>query len=257
MSIFHLYYVLKYISNGHIQTDLYYLVFMYPVTSLCGTIGMYLPRAAPFLYSVALVYYMLCLFVVISLLFNIFGTREQMADYLKERNIPISFQVTPLCCLKCLPKLPPTQRNLRRCEWMVFQTPLVRCVLEVANVAVFLELNSRKHSWFVMSNLVGLISMCVAFYGCYVLVPLASLRLQAFRFGVLFRMVDISQCLYTIQKFCLDLAANLEWIEGDQLMGATAKAQFWTSFMLTWEMLVLSLISTHLMRPEKSALFDR
>ncbi|CAJ0584125.1 unnamed protein product, partial [Mesorhabditis spiculigera] len=31
ISFLHLYYVLRYISNEHIQTDLYYLVFMFPV----------------------------------------------------------------------------------------------------------------------------------------------------------------------------------------------------------------------------------
>lgn len=68
-----LYYVYKYVSNSRIQADLYYLVLMFPVsiwlfcglilgcvssfqvTTLCNVAGMFIPRAAPFLYAVALV----------------------------------------------------------------------------------------------------------------------------------------------------------------------------------------------------------
>ncbi|VDP40056.1 unnamed protein product [Heligmosomoides polygyrus] len=104
-----LYYVYKYVSNSRIQADLYYLVLMFPVTTLCNVAGMFIPRAAPFLYAVALVYFMFCLFVVVSLLFNIFGSRKEMSDYLMENDIRISFRVPPLCCIKILPDLPSTE----------------------------------------------------------------------------------------------------------------------------------------------------
>uniref|UniRef100_A0A1I7X5N1 Organic solute transporter alpha-like protein n=1 Tax=Heterorhabditis bacteriophora TaxID=37862 RepID=A0A1I7X5N1_HETBA len=204
LAVVHLYYVLKYVSNERIQTDLYYLVFMFPVsfelflteyfyfwlyiTTFCGVAGMIIPRAAIFLYAVALVYFMFCLFVMVSLLFNIFGSRKELADYLRERGIRISFKVPPVCCIKCLPSIESTDENLRRIEWLVFQTPILRTTLELTNVVVFMELGHRHNMWFMFSQLFGLLSMCVAFYGCYIMVPLGKYAKMSDKVSTAFSM---------------------------------------------------------------------
>ncbi|KAK5979266.1 Organic solute transporter alpha protein 1 [Trichostrongylus colubriformis] len=257
LAMLQLYFVYKYVSNSRIQADLYYLVLMFPITTVCNLAGMFIPRAAPFLYAVALVYFMFCLFVVVSLLFNIFGSRKEMADYLLERNIQICLRVPPLCCLKLLPDIPSTERNLQRVEWLVFQTPILRTSCELTSVVVFMELGHRHNLWFMFAQLFGLISMCIAFYGCYVIVPLGRTKITPYRFSTLFTIVDVAQCLYTIQKFCFDFAAVFEFIEPDRLLTTAAKAQFWASFMLTWEMMVLSAIATYALRPSQSIFFDK
>ncbi|KJH47021.1 organic solute transporter alpha-like protein C01B12.4 family protein [Dictyocaulus viviparus] len=257
LAVVQLYHVVKYVSNTRIQSDLYYLVLMFPITTLCNVTGMFIPRAALFLYAVALVYFMFCLFIVVSLLFNIFGSRKEMSDFLLERNIRISFRVAPLCCLKILPSVSATDRNLRRVEWLVLQTPILRTTFELISVLVFMELGHRHNLWFMFSQLFGIISMCVAFYGCYVIVPLGKTKVAPYRFITLFTIVDIAQCLYTIQKFCFDFAAVFEIISPDRLLTATAKAQFWASFMLTWEMMTLSAIATYALRPSRSIFFDK
>ncbi|VDM68425.1 unnamed protein product [Strongylus vulgaris] len=99
--------------------------------------------------------------------------------------------------------------------------------------------------------------MCVAFYGCYVMVPLGKEKVAPYRFLQLFTIVDIAQCVYTIQKFCFDFAACFGIISPDRLLTATAKAQFWASFMLTWEMMMLSATTTYLLRPTQSIFFDK
>ncbi|KHJ77360.1 hypothetical protein OESDEN_23020 [Oesophagostomum dentatum] len=90
-------------------------------------------------------YFMFCLFVVVSLLFNIFGSRKEMSDYLLEKNIRISFRVAPLCCFKFLPSVSSTDENLRRVEWLVFQTPILRTTFELTSVVVFMELGHRHN----------------------------------------------------------------------------------------------------------------
>ncbi|KAK6025811.1 hypothetical protein OSTOST_08275 [Ostertagia ostertagi] len=64
LAVLQLYYVYKYVSNTRIQADLYYLVLMFPdlqITTVCNLAGMFIPRAAPFLYAVALIFYVLSL----------------------------------------------------------------------------------------------------------------------------------------------------------------------------------------------------
>ncbi|VDL76046.1 unnamed protein product [Nippostrongylus brasiliensis] len=203
LAVVQLYYVYKYVSNCRIQGDLYYLALMFPITTICNVVGMFIPRAAPFLYAVALV------------------------------------------------------RNLQRVEWLVFQTPILRTAFELTSVVVFMELGHRNNLWFMFAQLFGLISMCVAFYGCYVIVPLGKSKIEPYRFSTLFTIVDVAQCLYTIQKFCFDFAAVFDIITPDHLLTTGAKTQFWASFMLTWEMMTLSAIATYTLRPSQSIFFDK
>lgn len=178
LGVLHLIFVLKYISNNQIQTDLYWILFMCPVVSLCGTIGMILPRSAVFLYAVALVYFMLCLFVMVTLMTTLHGSRQAMCEKLTERNFKISVRVMPLgCCLFCFPKLSPTEKNFRRIEWLVFQSPILRIFLEIMNIIVFFEIADRTHMFFQLSNLVGMCSLFVGSYGSYMIIPAGSVSI--------------------------------------------------------------------------------
>ncbi|VDM43144.1 unnamed protein product [Toxocara canis] len=146
LSVFHLYFVFKYISNERVQTDLYWIVLMCPIATLCGLVGMFIPRSASFMYSVALVYFMLCLFVIVTLMKSMFGSRAALSEYLLSKGQKISFQVPPICCFcHCLPTFEANKRNLRCLEWIVFQSPIVRIILEITNITVFLELNNKTH----------------------------------------------------------------------------------------------------------------
>ncbi|KAL3081754.1 hypothetical protein niasHS_011839 [Heterodera schachtii] len=53
-------------------------------------------------------------------------------------------------------------QNFRRFEVLVFQSPVVRIMLEILNITVFMELSSRKHLYFQISNFAAMISMFIA-----------------------------------------------------------------------------------------------
>ncbi|CAD5209372.1 unnamed protein product [Bursaphelenchus okinawaensis] len=258
LGVVHLFYVLKYISNEQIQTDLYWIIFMCPVVSLCGSIGMVLPRSAVFLYAVALVYFMLCIFVMVTLMTTLHGSRQAMCEKLLERNLKISVRVFPLgCCLFCFPKIDPTDKNFRKIESLVFQSPLVRIFLEIMNIMVFFEINDRTHLFFQISNLIGMCSLFVGSYGSYMIIPAGSKLLKAYRFQLMFRMVDLSQLAYSVQKFFFDFLAAVGIITNSNILPDTAVGQFYTSFLLTIEMLFISIMATIVFRPSQTIFFDK
>ncbi|KAK0393366.1 hypothetical protein QR680_000175 [Steinernema hermaphroditum] len=246
-----------YITDETVRSDMYWIVFMCPITTVSGLIGMIVPRAAIFLNAVSLAYLMFCLFVMVTLMNNLFGGRHALSEYLTEKQVVIKLSVPPVCCLKCLPTFRPTEANLKRIEWMVFQTPLIRMCLEILNMVVFLELNHRNHWWFQMSNVLGLSSMFLAFYACYVMAPLESDRLAQYRFKTIFRLVDAAQALFSLQKFCFDLLAAIGFFEEGPILPSLGKSQFITSAMLSWEMLLLSILATYYLRPSMNSVFDK
>lgn len=184
---------------------------------------------------------MICIFVMVTLMTTLHGSRQAMCEKLLQRNVKISVRVMPLgCCLFCFPKLDPTDRNFRRIEWLVFQSPLVRIFLEIMNIIVFFELNNRTHLYFQVSNLIGMCSLFVGSYGSYMIIPAGSVSflftkhanlgalqklLKAYRFQLMFRMVDLSQLAYSVQKFFFDFLAAVGVFQNGPLLPDTAAGQ--------------------------------
>ncbi|CAK5112826.1 unnamed protein product [Meloidogyne enterolobii] len=228
LGILHWIFVLKFISNEQIRTDLYWLVFMGPVISTCGTIGLVIPRAAIFLYAIALVYFMICIFVLVCLMLTLNGSRQILCEKLMAKGVKISLRVCPLgCCLFCLSKVEPNQLNFRRMEWLVFQSPIVRIFLEVVNIIVFMEINSRANLFTQISNVIGMISLFVGSYGSYMIIPAGSSLLGEYRFLLLFRLVDLSQLAWSVQKVLFEFLAfpRLHIFSTKSVLPASAKAQ--------------------------------
>lgn len=84
--------------------------------------------------------------------------------------------------------------------------------------------------------------------------------------------MDLIQAIYAIQKFIFDMMAVFRLFKSDEHMSASAKAQClcifsdiliwflfvdWNSFFLLVEVLVISLIATHMLHPKKNAIFDK
>ncbi|CEF70832.1 Hypothetical protein SRAE_X000016200 [Strongyloides ratti] len=253
-----LYHVWHYVSIEVIQVDLYWLVCCSPVASLSAFMGMLIPRAAAFLYAFGLVFFMLCLFVVVTLKCNLFGNRSKMCEYLIHHEKKMKLKVFPFCCCcSCLPSFEPNERNVRRMEWLIFQSPLLRAFLEIINIVVYLELNHREHVWFTISSLVGISSMLVASYGTYIVIPLGSERLNECKFNYIFRYIDIIQFVYSIQKFTLEFAGSVDIIKDGPILPSSSKALFWTSFLIIFEMFICVIYLTYALHPSKNVMFDK
>uniref|UniRef100_A0AC34RJD7 Uncharacterized protein n=1 Tax=Panagrolaimus sp. JU765 TaxID=591449 RepID=A0AC34RJD7_9BILA len=258
LSIVHLYFVYNHVSIEAVQTDMYWLVFMCPIIAVCGAIGMVVPRTATFLYAVALVYFMLCIFTNVSLMLTLHGGRQNLVKKLLARNKKVNMRIFPLgCCLFCVPKLKPTDRVFRRIEWLVFQSPLLRIFLEILNLIVFMEVGNRVGTFFQITNALGMISLFVASWGSYMIIPLGGYHLKPYKFTLMFHIVDTAQLIYSIQKVVFDFCAGVDWIQSDGLITASSKAQFWMSFLLTLEMFSVSIVSTFIFRPSQTAFFDK
>lgn len=72
-------------------------------------VGMFSPRAAPLATSGGMLYFLLCLFVLVSLIRHLSKGRHQLSVELLDAERRINFQSPPFCCiLPCLPEAKPT-----------------------------------------------------------------------------------------------------------------------------------------------------
>ncbi|KAH7709092.1 Protein OSTA-1 [Aphelenchoides avenae] len=167
---------------------------------------MVIPRAGLFLYAVALVYFMICLFVMVTLMTTLHGSRSAMCEKMRQHNV---------------------------------------------------KLNIRYGKFFQISNVIGIISLFIGSWGSYIIIPPGCKHLKSYRFLMLFRIVDLAQLAYSVQKFVLDFLAAVSIIENGPIIPDTAKAQFFTSFLLVCEMLFVSVLATILFRPSRTLFFDK
>uniref|UniRef100_A0AC35FR15 Organic solute transporter alpha-like protein n=1 Tax=Panagrolaimus sp. PS1159 TaxID=55785 RepID=A0AC35FR15_9BILA len=255
----HLYFVIRYVSHPSMQTDLYWIVFLCPIVSICNSVGICAPKTAAFLYSVGIVYFLLCIFVLVTLMTTLYGSRTAMCHKLEEKGVELNPRVFPLgCCLICLPNIKPTAKNIRMLEWCVFQSPIIRVVIEIVSIAVYFEYETKQNWFFTPANLISFISMIISSYSSYILMPAGCKQLSQYRFLAMFRMVDWAQFIYNVQKHVLEAIVLLKIFGKDTTgpFGSTTVIQFWASFLATFEMAVLSFMATYFFRPSKAAFFD-
>uniref|UniRef100_A0A915AP00 Organic solute transporter alpha-like protein n=2 Tax=Parascaris univalens TaxID=6257 RepID=A0A915AP00_PARUN len=250
----HLHYIRCYVRSGCVQSDLYYLALLIPMISLCSMLGMYMPRSARFMFTVCTTYLMVCLFIVVALMRDLFGNRAALSEFLTNWEQNISLQSLPLCCCcSFLPNIESTEKNLRRVERLVLQSPVVRITLEILNIVLFLEQASYDTSK-IMLEIIQNISCLLALYGCFILMQLGKEKLRPYQFFPIFLFVSITQIILTLQREIFILIGRYF------IFASTEKpytySYFWNCFVTTFEMLILQCSVSFLLSPKRCALFD-
>uniref|UniRef100_A0A914C944 Uncharacterized protein n=1 Tax=Acrobeloides nanus TaxID=290746 RepID=A0A914C944_9BILA len=198
---------------------------MSPIVSLCGTVGMLLPRSATFLYGFAVLYSMLCIFITVTIMTTLHGSRKAMCAKFLSGDRKINPRIFPLgCCLVCLPDIEPNEMNVRRIEWLVLQSPLLRIFLVIMNIVVFMMINTRNHIWFLVTDVLWIISLLIGTYGSYMMASLGSEFLKAYRVSLMFYMVDTTQWIYYLNKVVLNFFNGINFFGYDSVLSSSAKS---------------------------------
>ncbi|MFH4977714.1 hypothetical protein AB6A40_004423 [Gnathostoma spinigerum] len=255
-SFVHLFHIYRYVQNELIQKDLITIDLLFPIVGICSLIGMYLPRSAFFMFAICLTYIMVCLKAIMNLTEHLFKSLANISSYLLEHGRKINPQAPPLCCCCfCCPYFDGTKLNLNVLRWMVLQSPFLRIILEIALIIAFLERDGFDR-FAIVVNVIEVCSMLTATYACQMMMVLVQDKLEPYKFGAVFKFVNITQVFFTLQKLIFDLIGKYHGFDGMTLIGPSSKAMFWNNFALTLEMLLLCVVAGITVNPRKSAFFD-
>ncbi|KAL6735383.1 hypothetical protein Aduo_005829 [Ancylostoma duodenale] len=144
LALVHWYYVYSFVSIETRRNKLYWLVTLFPVSTGCCLIGMLAPRTSLIMTALGILYYLMCLFVIVSLCRHLFGGRSSFSNSLQFESRPIDFRSPPFCCLlPFLPTAESSEKNIRRLEWLVLQAPVVRAVIIVSDIIAVAEMREE------------------------------------------------------------------------------------------------------------------
>ncbi|CAB3405586.1 unnamed protein product [Caenorhabditis bovis] len=259
LSLIHWYYVYNYISIEKRRNKMYWLIAVFPVACSCSFIAMCVPRTSLILTAIGILYYLMCLFVLVSLARHLFGGRSSFSTCLQYDSRPIDLRSPPFCCLvPCMPKIESSEKNIRRLEWCVLQAPIVRALLIFSDVIAVAELREEATPFLRYSDMTCLCSLLLAIFGVHTLARVTSNKLSAYCFMSMFRLVDISLLFFSAQQPMLfqNILLRFNLISCGPLLSAQENAYFVCNFVITCEMLLLSIFATYLLAPRHNAMFD-
>ncbi|RCN51046.1 hypothetical protein ANCCAN_02833 [Ancylostoma caninum] len=260
LGILHISFIWKYVKDEKIRSKLYILALMFPTMVSLAIISMVSPRTAPLYSSIGVLYILFCFYTITSLCRFIYGSRERLASVLNEEKAALNFQVPPCCCcMPCLPKAAPSERNLKIMECFSLQGPIIRAFIVVLNCHFVAEKHEASEHFLIATEVAGILSLLFTLFGSHTMAKLTTPYVQQYKCTTMFRFVDISLALSTAQlPLIFDLIfVKLGVITCGPLMSAIYNARFIYNFVLICESFFMSLLATYLLAPEKCALFDK
>jgi len=206
-------------------------------------------------------YFSIGLYVIICLLLHIVEGRQSIVKKMNQTSSRINVQTPPFCCVfPCLPKLPMEARKIRFCELMVMQTPCVRLVATVLSLVLYFEFHDGSFIALKILDFISLPSLLLGIYGCHILVTTVSKldELCPYRYIYVFRLLDIFFMFFGLQQPIFDCLARAGMFGcGVSGLSPLETAFFWKNFSTVCESFFVSMISTQLLKPSRSALFDK
>jgi len=145
---------------------------------------------------------------------------------------------------------------------MVMQTPCVRLVATIVSLILYFEYQDGASIALKILDFIALPSLLLGIYGCHILVTTVSKldELIPFRYIVVFRLLDIYFAVFGLQMPVFDILARVG-VFGcgylDARLPMLETSFFWKNFATVIESFVVSLASTALLQPTRSALFDK
>jgi hypothetical protein len=260
LGVLHLLYIGVYITHTYRRAFLLYLAGTAPFVSSFALISMFMPRIWFLSHLLSFFYFSIGLYVIICLLLNIVEGRQSMVKKVTQTTSRLEVQTPPFCCVfPCLPKLPIEARKIRFCEILVMQTPCVRLLATVISLVLYFEYRDGSMIALKVLDFISLPSLLLGIYGCHILVTTVSKldELCPYRYIVVFRLLDIFFMFFGLQQPVFDFLARAGAFGCGTVLPALETSFFWKNFATICESFFVSAISTILLKPSRSALFDK
>ncbi|KAI1727764.1 organic solute transporter ostalpha domain-containing protein [Ditylenchus destructor] len=260
LGILHLLYIGFYVTHLYRRAFILYLAGTAPFVSVFATVAMFMPRIWFLATLLSLFYFSIALYVIICLLLHIVNGRQSMVKKMTQTSSRITVQTPPFCCVfPCLPQLPMEARKIRFCELMVMQTPCVRLVATIVSLVLYFEYQGASLIALKVLDFIALPSLLIGIYGCHILVTTVTKldELSQSRYIVVFRLLDIYFAFFGLQQPIFDFLARAGIFGCGDVLPALDTAFFWKNFATVCESFFVSVISTILLKPSRSALFDK
>ncbi|PAV56795.1 hypothetical protein WR25_05051 [Diploscapter pachys] len=260
LALIHWFYVYNYVALEERRNKLYWLVTLFPVSTSCCLLSMLIPRASLIISALGILYFLVCLQILVSLCRHLFGGRTSFSDVLQIESRQIDFRSPPFCCL--LPKLPraaATEKNLRRLEWFVLQAPIVRSLILIVDIVAVTELREAAVPILRYADVAAVGSLMLAIFGVHTLARTTADKLSDYCFMTIFRLVDISLLFFSGQQPIIfqNILVRFNLIKCGPLLSSLENAAFVCNFVVICELFCLCLIASWLLSPRRNAMFDK
>ncbi|KAI6183359.1 hypothetical protein M3Y97_00480900 [Aphelenchoides bicaudatus] len=243
-AIIEYWYVYRNVVLENRRNKLYFLISLFPITMILCLIGMIMPRAASLATSGGILYFSLCLFVLVSLIRHLKNGRHELSRDLLRHDKQINFQSPPCCCcLWFLPEARPTFKNLRLLEFLA---------------TIMVEIQRNASFEVQICEFATAISFMLAIFGVHITARLVSDQLSSFGIIWIFRIVDTALLIFTAQHPIIfqNILLRFNLFECGPVLNPFENALFISNFVLICELFLLSTLSMLMISPSRNKMFD-